>query len=97
MRTELKDELKDIWPGVMANYGECEKFVNGKHIPCPFCGGKDRFRFVDYGSGMVICNQCLPKGIDGIEYLKLKTGLEFSALATELRTMLGNVTEFRKT
>ncbi|QLF85297.1 putative DNA primase [Salmonella virus STSR3] len=35
---------------------------NGKHQPCPYCGGKDRFRWTDKinekGDGGNICNQC---------------------------------------
>jgi len=31
----------------------------GKHMPCPFCGGKDRFRCDNReGSGSYFCNQC---------------------------------------
>jgi hypothetical protein len=37
-----------------------------KHGPCPFCGGKDRFRFDDQdGRGTWFCNQCDPQAGDG--------------------------------
>jgi DNA primase len=44
--------------------------------PCPFCGGKDRFRIQPYqGSyGWFACNQCGRKG-SAIDYLILKRGL----------------------
>ena len=35
--------------------------LDGKHHPCPKCGGKDRFRLIDAGSGAVLCNQCFAK------------------------------------
>ena len=42
---------------------------NGKHCPCPVCGGKDRFRFDNKnGRGTYICNQC--GSGDGLELIK---------------------------
>ena len=34
------------------------KYLDGKHHPCPKCGGKDRFRLVNADDGAVFCNQC---------------------------------------
>lgn len=45
------------------------KVGNGKHCPCPVCGGKDRFRFDNQnGRGTYICNQC--GSGDGLELVK---------------------------
>ncbi|EMM3526712.1 DUF927 domain-containing protein [Klebsiella oxytoca] len=42
---------------------------NGKHGPCPKCGGKDRFRFDNKdGRGTWFCNQC--GNGDGIDIVK---------------------------
>lgn len=35
-----------------------DSYLDGKHHPCPKCGGKDRFRLIDKEAGAVICNQC---------------------------------------
>ena len=35
-----------------------ESFLDGKHHPCPKCGGKDRFRLIDRDAGAILCNQC---------------------------------------
>ena len=35
--------------------------LDGKHHPCPKCGGTDRFRLIDEKSGCVLCNQCFQK------------------------------------
>ncbi len=35
-----------------------EEILDGKNHPCPLCGGKDRFRFIDQTDGTVFCNQC---------------------------------------
>ncbi|MGL5094812.1 MAG: primase-helicase zinc-binding domain-containing protein [Planctomycetia bacterium] len=32
--------------------------LDGKHHPCPKCGGKDRFRAIDPPNGVLFCNQC---------------------------------------
>lgn len=32
--------------------------LDGKHHPCPACGGKDRFRLINAEAGAVLCNQC---------------------------------------
>jgi putative DNA primase/helicase len=47
------------WPGVLNALGMPSHYLTGKHTPCPICGGKDRFRFLDTGGrGTFICNQC---------------------------------------
>ncbi len=40
-------------------------------LPCPACGGKDRFRFDDrQGAGTWFCNQCEPQSGDGLDLVK---------------------------
>ena len=34
------------------------EILDGKNHPCPQCGGKDRFRYIDQEDGTVFCNQC---------------------------------------
>ena len=54
---DIKELVKGRWPGILRNLGI--NIGNGKHCPCPQCGGKDRFRFDNKdGSGNWICNQC---------------------------------------
>lgn len=51
--------VRGRWRDVLFALGADEKTLSGKHCPCPFCGGKDRFRFTDNGgNGMWICNSC---------------------------------------
>lgn len=33
--------------------------LDGKHHPCPWCGGTDRFRLLDRAAGAVFCSHCL--------------------------------------
>ena len=51
--------MRGRWPGVLESLGMSSKFLSRKNCPCPVCGGKDRFRFLDTnGDGTFICNQC---------------------------------------
>ena len=48
------------WSDLLAALGGLEPAqLNGRHQPCPLCGGRDRYRFDDrQGSGSWFCNQC---------------------------------------
>lgn len=54
------------WRTILPRLGVHESFLSGRHGPCPICGGKDRYRWVDKdGSGGYICGQCGPgTGVD---------------------------------
>lgn len=56
------------WEGILLALGADAKFLKKIHGPCPFCGGRDRYRFVDDGAGKWFCNQC-GHG-DGFDYLQ---------------------------
>jgi putative DNA primase/helicase len=58
------------WAAILLAAGVPDRFLTGKHGPCPFCGGKDRYRFTDYQQrGGFICSQCNPDGGDGLALL----------------------------
>lgn len=66
------------WYDILTTLGVDEKFLTGKHTPCPVCGGKDRFRFDDKdGLGTWYCNQCQPQAGDGIKLIQKVFGLNF--------------------
>jgi len=47
------------WRDILPKLGIDQKYLTGKHGPCPICAGKDRFRFDDRnGKGGWICNEC---------------------------------------
>jgi len=71
-----KEIFRYRWKGILPHFGLDTELLNGKHVPCPFCGGKDRFRFTDYqGYGDWICNQC--GAGQGIELVKRIAGVDF--------------------
>ncbi len=55
----LYDRANGQWQNILVALGVEPRYLTGKHGPCPFCGGRDRWRFTDFnGDGLFICNQC---------------------------------------
>ena len=64
---EITTQAVGKWQSIFSSLGI--DVGNGKHCPCPICGGKDRFRFDNKdGRGTYICNQC--GSGDGLELIK---------------------------
>mgnify|MGYP001374685442 CR=1 FL=1 len=63
---------------------------NGKHVPCPHCGGKDRFRCDDKdGVGSWYCNQCDPHAGDGFALVMKLRGCDFPEALQLVADVLG--------
>ena len=64
---EITAEAVGKWQSIFSSLSI--EVGNGKHCPCPVCGGKDRFRFDNKdGRGTYICNQC--GSGDGLNLIK---------------------------
>ena len=64
---EITTQAVGKWQSIFSSLGI--DVGNGKHCPCPVCGGKDRFRFDNKnGRGTYICNQC--GSGDGLNLIK---------------------------
>lgn len=84
----IKEASKGKWFGIFEHYGI--DVGNGKHKPCPICGGKDRFRCDNKGGmGEYICGQC--GAGDGISLIQKVTGLQFIELMKQVGEMIGEV------
>jgi len=69
--------------------GVPESILNGEHQPCPFCGGKDRFRFTDHqGLGFWFCNQC--GSGTGFDLASKFLNKGFPQVCSEIEKILGN-------
>ncbi|WP_226780323.1 DUF7146 domain-containing protein [Oceaniglobus trochenteri] len=77
------------WRGILLELGVPETFLHDRLGPCPFCGGKDRFRFDNKdGSGSFYCNQCEPGR--GMTFVERFLGLDFRDAAARVDAILGN-------
>lgn len=88
----IKSAAVNRWPEILSQLaGIPSDVLDGRHHPCPKCGGTDRFRFtnVDQG-GSAICNQCLvSRNGDGLAVLQWLTGDDFPATLARVADYLG--------
>lgn len=80
------------WRGLLMAAGLPDRALNGKHGPCPFCEGKDRWIWDNKGgNGGGICQQC--GAFTGFQLLQRWQGLEgnFGAAADWVRAQCGHV------
>lgn len=79
------------WRSILLAFGAADNSLSGRNAPCPVCGGKDRFRFLDTdGSGSWVCNQC-GKG-DGMHLVQNMLGLDFKTAVSKVREKLPDAT-----
>ena len=87
----IKRAAAKRWPEILSTLGNCPgELLDGKHHPCPRCGGVDRFRMIHAEAGAVYCNQCFnEKNGDGIAALRWLTGWDFKATLAKVADFLG--------
>uniref|UniRef100_A0A6H2A0M0 Putative DNA primase/helicase n=1 Tax=viral metagenome TaxID=1070528 RepID=A0A6H2A0M0_9ZZZZ len=89
MKIDIVKESAGRWPGILSTLG-IEVKTNGKHGPCPLCGGKDRFRFDDQdGVGTWICNQC--GAGTGFKLIEKKLGVDFLEAVKRVGEIMGDI------
>lgn len=92
----VKSTAAGRWPEIFSAIGNVPGGVfDGRHHPCPKCGGKDRFRLIDAEAGACICNQCLTSG-DGFTVLQWLTGDDFATSLNKVAHHLGVSPQRRK-
>lgn len=86
--SEIHALINDRWPEVLMQLGVDERYLTGKHGPCPVCGGRDRFRFDNkWKRGNWICTHC--GSGDGFEIVKKMRGISFAAARGEVLRVTG--------
>jgi putative DNA primase/helicase len=88
MKSNIKNISNGQWPTILTRAGIDQEILDGKHHPCPACGGKDRFRFDDLeGRGTFHCNQC--GAGDGFELLQKVLNSDFPSAVAHVESVLG--------
>ena len=78
------------WKGIITTLGVDPAFLDGKHHKCPFCGGKDRFRFDDKdGKGTYFCSGC--GAGSGMDFVMALRRWDFPTAAREVDALVGRV------
>jgi hypothetical protein len=87
----LRGAAASRWPEIISHLGGIDlQLLDGKHHPCPRCGGIDRFRLLDPKAGAVICNQCFKRGNgDGLAALRWLQGWDFPTTLRHVAHYLG--------
>ena len=89
MRHEgVKSLARGQWRGILLSFGFPEAGLQARHGPCPFCGGKDRYRWDNKdGNGSYFCSQC--GAGSGIDLLMKFKGWDYRTAAREVERLLG--------
>ncbi|MGW8178070.1 MAG: toprim domain-containing protein [bacterium] len=84
----LGDKAEGHWDSILRQIGVEAKILNGKHQPCPSCGGRDRFRYDNKKNrGDYYCSQCGPG--DGFKLLMAIHQCEFAEAAKMVEEVIG--------
>ena len=88
---ELRERTTGRWPTILTSLGVAPQYLRNKHMPCPGCGGRDRFRFDDKGGrGTFYCGGGgNPVAGDGFTLLNHLYGWDFKTAADAVRQVLG--------
>lgn len=92
--SEAHKGLEGRWKSILEAAGFEPRSLSGRNVPCPFCGGKDRFRFDDKNQGMFFCSKC--GAGDGFRMLMLQRSIGFGE-AVKLAREYGAVAETKLT
>lgn len=89
---DVKRLASGRWADILAAVAGLPAVVlDGRHHPCPRCGGSDRFRFTDDdGDGSLICNQCARRSCgDGLASVQWALGCDFPAAVQRVGEYIG--------
>ncbi len=75
------------WKEIMQAFAVSATLLSGQHQPCPFCGGKDRFRWTNFKEGGGYhCGQCGHGS--GFKFLEKLYGWSFKETAAKIDELL---------
>lgn len=84
----VKQRAHGRWTDILASLGVDERILKRRNLPCPLCGGTDRFQYTDkFGEGNYHCRSCGPGG--GFKLLQAVQGIDFSTALREVERCVG--------
>ena len=85
---KLKHRACGRWFGILTSLGVSDTYLTGKHGPCIFCGGKDRWRWDNKdGEGTYFCNQC--GAGDGFSLVMKYFNIYFPEALKKIQSIIG--------
>lgn len=85
----MEHEVVGKWIDVLVALGVDRQYLINKHGKCPFCGGRDRYRFDNKnGNGTFYCNHC--GAGDGFKFLNKMFNWDFKKSVAEIRNIIGD-------
>ena len=96
---QIKIDTRGRWKEIILSLTSLsQEALTNKHQPCPFCGGKDRYRFDNLnGDGTWFCNNaCAPNGKkagDGFSFLMKYFNEDFKGILIRVKKYLGEENE----
>jgi putative DNA primase/helicase len=81
-----KEAATGRWRDILVALGVPAEMLNSKHHPCPFCGGRDRFRLTQ--RELCLCNQCGTR--DPLTFLMKFKNWSYKQAADEVDKILGS-------
>lgn len=77
LASHVRDEAEGVWPDILAQIGVPADTLTKRNKPCPACGGRDRFSFLDKGYGAFVCRGMDSQGGDGFALVMHYLGCDF--------------------
>ncbi len=85
---DVKRRAHGRWTEILGSLGVGEQILKKRNLPCPLCGGTDRFQYTDkFGEGNYHCRACGAGG--GFKLLQAVTGLDFNTALKEVERVVG--------
>jgi putative DNA primase/helicase len=77
------------WVEILTALGLPDAALTKRNKPCPGCGGRDKFSFIDDGRGAFVCRGMDKQGGDGLALLQHVYGWDFPQALLEVAKVLG--------
>ena len=85
---DVKRRAHGRWSNILASLQVDERILKRLNLPCPLCGGTDRFQYTDkFGEGNYHCRSCGPGG--GFKLLQAVRGIDFNTALREVERCVG--------